>query len=161
MDVPIKLKVNGKEHDLQVEAKATLLEVLREQLKIKSVHRSCQEGECGVCTVLLNGEPITSCLMLAVQANGCNITTVEGLLGEDGSLHPLMKSFVENHGFQCGYCTSGFLLTAYALLNQSEKPTQEEIRKSIEGNLCRCTGYVNIVKSIEAAAEEKRAGDWW
>ena len=161
MDVPIRLKVNGKEYDLQVESEATLLEVLREKLKLNSVHRGCQEGECGVCTVLLNGEPITSCLTLAVQANGSEITTVEGLLGKKGELHPLMKSFVENHGLQCGYCTSGFLLTAYSLLNRADDLTEEDIRKGLEGNLCRCTGYVNIVESVQDAAEKKRSGNWW
>ena len=160
MKASIQLTVNNKKYALEVESRVTLLEVLRDQLKMNSVHRGCLEGECGVCTVLLNGEPVNSCLILAVQADGATITTLEGLLKND-ELHPLMKSFVENHGFQCGYCTSGVVMTAYSLLNQSEKPTQEEIRKSIEGNLCRCTGYVNIVKSIEAAAEEKRSGDWW
>ena len=160
MKAPIQLTVNQKEYALEVEPSAMLLEVLRDQLKLKSVHRGCLEGECGVCTVLLNSEPVNSCLILAVQADGAKIITLEGLL-KDGELHPLMKSFVENLGFQCGYCTSGFLMTAYSLLNNSKKPTEEEIRKGIEGNLCRCTGYVNIVKSIEAAAKEKDSGNWW
>ena len=160
MRAPIQLTVNNKEYRLEVEPRTTLLEVLRDQLKITSVHRGCQEGECGVCTVLLNGEPVYGCLTLAVQADGAKITTVEGMI-KDGELHPLMKSFLENHGMQCGYCTPGVLLTAYSLLNNSEKISKDEIRKGIEGNLCRCTGYVNIVKSIEAAADEKISGNWW
>ena len=161
MDVPIKLKVNGKDFELQVAPEATLLEVLREELKISSVHRGCQEGECGVCTVLQNGEPITSCLTLAVQASGSEITTVEGLLSEKGELHPLMKSFVEHHGLQCGFCTPGVLMTAYSLLNKGSELTEQEIRKGLEGNLCRCTGYVNIVKSVKDGVEKKRSGNWW
>jgi len=160
MVVPIRLKVNGKEYDLKIEARATLLEVLREQVKIKSVHQGCQEGECGVCTVLLNGEPVYSCLTLAVQADGTEVTTVEGLM-KDGELHPLMESFVENYAFQCGYCTPGFVMKAYYLLNKSDDLTEEAIRRGLVGNLCRCTGYVNIVKAIKAAAEKKRSGNWW
>lgn len=160
MRVPIQLTVNNKEYRVEVEPRTTLLEVLRDQLKITSVHRGCQEGECGVCTVLLNDEPVYGCLTLAVQADGAKITTVEGMI-KDGELHPLMKSFLENHGMQCGYCTPGVLLTAYSLLNNSEEVSRDEIRKGIEGNLCRCTGYVNIVKSIEAAADEKISGNWW
>jgi aerobic carbon-monoxide dehydrogenase small subunit len=160
MIVSIRLKVNRKEYDLKIEAQTTLLEVLREQLKIKSVHQGCQEGECGVCTVLLNGEPIYSCLTLAVQADGTEVTTAEGLL-KDGQLHPLMESFIENYAFQCGYCTPGFIMKAYYMLNQWDDLTEEAIRKGLEGNLCRCTGYVNIVKAIQDAAEKKRSGNWW
>ena len=160
MKVPVRLKVNKKEYKVEVEPRSTLLEALRDQLKIKSVHRGCEEGECGACTVLLNNEPVYSCLTLTVQTEGAEITTIEGLM-KDGVLHPIMKSFLDNCGLQCGYCTSGFILTAYFVLNNSEKLTDEEIRKSIEGNICRCTGYVNIVKSIKAAKEEKDSGKWW
>lgn len=158
--VSIQLIVNKRKYTLDIEPRATLLEVLRNRLKIKSVHRGCEEGECGTCTILLNDEPVCSCITLAAQADGTEITTVEGLL-KDGELHPLMKSFLENHGLQCGYCTPGLLMTAYYLLNHSENLTEKEIRKGIEGHLCRCTGYVNIVKSIEAAVKEKESGNWW
>lgn len=160
MKVPVQLKVNKKEYKVEVEPRSTLLEALRDQLKIKSVHRGCEEGECGACTVLLNNEPVYSCLTLTVQTEGAEITTIEGLM-KDGVLHPIMKSFLDNCGLQCGYCTPGFILTAYFVLNNSETLTDEEIRKSIEGNICRCTGYVNIVKSIKAAKEEKDSGKWW
>jgi carbon-monoxide dehydrogenase small subunit len=160
MKTAISLNVNRQEYRLNVEPKATLLEVLREELKLKSVHRGCQEGECGVCTVLLDDAPVNSCLILAVQTDGASITTLEGLR-KNGEFHPLMQSFLEQHGFQCGYCTPGFLLTAHALLSRSKRPSEAEIREGIAGNLCRCTGYVNIVKSIEAAADQKDAGNWW
>ncbi len=160
MKVPIEVKVNDKGYKLEVDPRTVLLELLRDQLKIKSVHRGCEEGECGACTILLNGEPVYSCLTLAAQSDGAEIITVEGL-SKDGKIHPLIRSFLENHGVQCGYCTPGFLMTAYFLINNSEKLTDEEIRKGIEGNLCRCTGYVNIVKSIKAAKEEKDSGNWW
>jgi len=160
MKTTISLYVNKRKYHLDVEPRETLLEVLREKLCLISVHRGCQEGECGVCTVLLDGDPVNSCLILAVQADGARITTLEGLR-KDSELHPLMKSFLEQHGFQCGYCTPGFLLTAYALLSRPKKLSEGEIREAIAGNLCRCTGYVNIVKSIEAAANQKDAGNWW
>jgi len=158
--VYVRLVLNGKEYEVETEPRATLLEVLRNKMNIKSVHRGCQEGECGACTVLLNGEPVCSCVVLAVQADGAEVTTVEGLL-KDGELHPLMKSFLDNHGLQCGFCTPGLLMTVYYLVNQSTSLTEGEIRKGIEGNLCRCTGYVNIVKSVEAAMKEKASGNWW
>jgi len=156
----IQLTVNKKNYEVEVDPRFTLLDLLRDQLKIKSVHRGCEEGECGACTVLLDGEPVYGCLILAFQADGAEITTVEGLIKDD-ELHPLMKSFLEHHALQCGYCTSGFLMTAYSLVNTSERLTEEEIRKGIGGNLCRCTGYVNIVKAINAAAKEKGSGNWW
>ncbi|HUU41988.1 MAG TPA: (2Fe-2S)-binding protein [Desulfatiglandales bacterium] len=160
MKTKIRLSVNEKDYEIEVEPHSTLLEVLRDHLKLKSVHRGCLEGECGVCTVMVNGEAVNSCLIFAVQADGEEITTLEGLM-RDGDPHPLMKSFHENYGFQCGYCTSGFIMSAYSLLRSSENPSREEISKSIEGNLCRCTGYMNIVKSIEASIEKKRSGIWW
>jgi len=160
MKVPVRFKVNKEEHKLEVDPRTTLLELLRNQLKIKSVHRGCEVGDCGACTVLLNGEPVYSCLTLAVQANEAEITTVEGLM-KDHELHPLMKSFLENRGLQCGYCTSGLLMTAYFLINNLGELTEEEIRKGIEGNICRCTGYMGIVKAIKAAAEGKNSGNWW
>lgn len=162
MKVAINLKVNGRNYHLDIDSQATLLEVLRNELAFQSVHRSCEEGECGACTVLFNGEPINSCLMLAIAADGAEILTTEGLI-KDGQRHPLMDAFVDLHGMQCGYCTPGMLMTSYALIEKAagQSITDEEIRKGIEGNLCRCTGYVNIVKAIRAAKEEKEAGNWW
>lgn len=160
MKVPVETKVNGKLYKLEVEARFTLLDILRDELNIKSVHRGCEEGECGACTVLLNGKPICSCLVLAPQADGAEVTTVEGLL-RDGELHPLMLAFVENHAIQCGYCTPGVIMTAYYLLNNLMEFTDEDLRRGIEGNLCRCTGYVHIIKAIKAAKRYKDSGNWW
>jgi len=160
MKVTIETRLNGKLYKLDVEPRATLLEVLRNELKIKSVHRGCEEGECGACTVLLNGKPICSCLVLAPRVDGAEITTVEGLL-RNGDLHPLMLAFIENHAIQCGYCTPGFIMTAYHLLNNSSEFTDETLRKGVEGNLCRCTGYVDIIKAIKAAKRYKDSGNWW
>lgn len=159
MKMNIRLVVNGEEFHVETEARITLLETLRNVLGIKSVHKGCLEGECGACTVLMDGEPVYSCLTLAAQAEGSEITTVEGLM-QGEKLHPLMESFVKNHGLQCGYCTSGLILTAYSFLNRTTEVTEESIRKSIEGNICRCTGYINIVKSIQAANKEKASGKW-
>lgn len=160
MTQTIHLTVNGSDHALVVDTRSTLLEVLREQLQLTSVHRSCNEGECGVCTALLDNEPVNSCLVLAVAADNMTVTTSEGLTRGD-ELHPLMQSFVDNHGFQCGYCTSGILMTSYSLLNQKRELDDHEVRKGLEGHICRCTGYVNIVKSIQAADTEKQDGNWW
>jgi len=160
MKVPVEIKVNNKSYKLEVEPRVTLLEALRDELKIKSVHRGCQEGECGACTVLLNGKPVYSCLVLAPRVDGAEITTVEGLL-KNGELHPLMSAFIENHAMQCGYCTPGLIMTTYYLLNNLTEFTDEELRKGIEGNLCRCTGYVHIVKAIKAAKRHKDSGNWW
>ena len=152
--------MNSKSYKLEVEPRVTLLEALRDELKIKSVHRGCQEGECGACTVLLNGKPVYSCLVLIPRVDGAEITTVEGLL-KNGELHPLMSAFIENHAIQCGYCTPGLIMTTYYLLNNLTEFTDEELRKGIEGNLCRCTGYVHIIKAIEAAKSHKDSGNWW
>ena len=160
MKVPVEVKVNSQLYKLELETRFTLLDVLRDELKIKSVHRGCEEGECGACTVLLNGKPIYSCLVLASQVDGAEITTVEGLLKE-GELHPLMLAFIENHAIQCGYCTPGIIMTAYYLLNNRTESTDEELRRGIEGNLCRCTGYVHIIKAIKAAKRYKDSGNWW
>lgn len=162
MKVSIRLNVNDREHDLRVDSRATLLEVLREQLKLTSVHRSCEEGECGACTILFNGDPVNSCLILATAADGARIVTTEGL--QDGEkLHPLMEAFLEYHGLQCGFCTPGLLMTAYALIEKSNgrEMSESEIRRGIEGNLCRCTGYTDIIRAIRAAASARRSGNWW
>ncbi|MFO7801583.1 MAG: (2Fe-2S)-binding protein [Desulfovermiculus sp.] len=160
MKQDITLVVNGQEHHLQVEPWSTLLDVLRDELHVNSVRRSCGEGECGACTVLLNNEPVNSCLILAVSVDGQSISTSEGLNKGD-ELHPLMQSFVDNHGFQCGFCTSGILMTSYSVLNENQNLDDGQVRKSLEGHMCRCTGYVNIVKSVQAAQKEKEAGNWW
>ncbi len=162
MQVAINLTVNHKNYQLDVDAHATLLDVLRRESACQSVHRSCEEGECGACTVLFNGEPVNSCLILAVAADGAEIITTEGLV-RDGQRHPLMDAFVDLHGMQCGFCTPGMLMAAYAFIEKTagQAVTDEQIRKGIEGNLCRCTGYVNIVKSIRAAKLQKDAGNWW
>lgn len=161
MKVAVQLKVNNEEVRVEVEPQMTLIELLRDQLKVMSVHRGCEEGECGACTVLADGEPLYSCITLAVQADGMEIRTVDGLSQGD-EMHPLNKAFLENHGSQCGYCTPGFIMTAHSLIDKSEgELTETEIRKGLEGNLCRCTGYVNIVKGVKAAQKEKDAGNWW
>ena len=160
MTMRVRIEVNTRSHSLEVEPRETLLDVLRNRLHLASVHRSCQEGECGACTVLLNGEPVNSCLVLAVSADNSRILTSEGLQG-DGRMHPLMRAFLDEHGFQCGYCTPGILMNAYALLSQGGEMTDAEIRKRLEGNLCRCTGYVNIVRAVQSAKRSRQAGDWW
>ena len=160
MKASIRITVNQKEYHLEIESRATLLDVLRDNLKLKSVHRSYEEGECGACTVLLDNEPVYSCLTLAVQADGKKITTLEGLI-KDGRPYPLIRIFTEHHAIQCGYCSPGMILTAYSLVNNNESLDQRKIRKGLEGNICRCTGYVNIVKAIETAVESRASGDWW
>lgn len=160
MKVPIEIKVNDKLYKLKVQPRATLLDILRDELRIKSVHRGCEEGECGACTVLLNRKPIYSCLVLAPQVDGAEITTVEGLLKGD-ELHPLMLAFIENHAIQCGFCSPGVIMTAYFLLNNLREFTDEDLRRGIEGNLCRCTGYQHIIKAIKAAKGYKDSGNWW
>ena len=148
----ITVTVNGKPEYLAVPSHITLLEMLREQLALTGTKNGCSAGECGACTVLIDGEPVNSCMMLAVEADGREITTVEGLAAEDGQLTCLQEAFVDLNAVQCGFCTSGMLLSAHALLQRRPHPTEEEIREAIVGNLCRCTGYVRIVKSVQAAA---------
>ena len=160
MSVSIHIRVNGTDHRLGVEARETLLEVLRAGLGLFSVHRGCEIGECGACTVLMDNEAVYSCITLAVQADGKDITTLEGLM-KDGQLHPLVKAFLDKNGIQCGYCSPGVILTAYAMIGNGDEPDREAIRKGLEGNICRCTGYVNIVNSVEEAVRRKAGGDWW
>ena len=150
--VPIKITVNGKLYELAVEPRLLLVEMCREQLDLTGTHVGCDTTYCGACTVLLNGLPVKSCTTFAVQADGAEITTVEGL-EKDGQLHPLQQAFVERHALQCGYCTPGMLLSGVYLLSRHPHPTEQEIRKGISGNTCRCTGYENIFKALEAAAE--------
>jgi carbon-monoxide dehydrogenase small subunit len=162
MKMAVTLNVNNTIHQLEIDSGATLLEVLRNEVHHQSVHRSCEEGECGACTVLMDGEPVNSCLILAASAQGSEILTSEGLMRGD-ELHPLMRAFVDELGLQCGFCTPGMVMSAYALINRwnDEELSDMDIRKAIEGNLCRCTGYVNIVKSIRRAKEARDAGNWW
>ncbi len=149
----IKLTINEKAYELAVEPNQTLVDLIRTQTGLTGTKKGCEVGDCGSCTVIMDGKPVNSCLVLAVQANGSEITTVEGLETERG-LHPLQKSFVEKQGAQCGFCTPGMLLSAKSLLDRNPDPSETEIRRAISGNLCRCTGYAKIVTSIQAAAKE-------
>ncbi len=156
-DHTVEISVNGERYEREVEARKLLVHFLRDDLDLTGTHVGCDTGNCGACTVLLDGQTVKSCMLLAVQADGAELTTVEGLalLAGDGELTSLQRAFSEHHGLQCGYCTPGMLLSATYLLAQNPKPTEEEIsRRAIQGNICRCTGYVNIVKSIKAAAGE-------
>jgi carbon-monoxide dehydrogenase small subunit len=153
--VPIEVTVNGQRYQREVEPRLLLVQLLREELRLTGTHIGCDTTYCGACTVQLNGAPVKSCTVLAVQADGGEVLTVEGL-EKDGQLHPLQKAFSEHHGLQCGYCTPGMLMSAHALLAANPEPDAKAIRKAIQGNLCRCTGYQNIFKAIEAAATELR-----
>ena len=155
--ISIRVTVNGAEHEALVEPRRLLADFLREDLGLTGTHLGCEHGVCGACTVLLEGESVRSCLLFAVQANGRSVMTVEGLASADGSLHPIQQAFWEQHGLQCGFCTPGFLMTAYELLQANPIPGEDEIRAAISGNLCRCTGYQNIVRSVRAAAEKMGA----
>jgi len=150
----ITLNVNGVEHEVEVAPHHTLLEVLREKLGCTEVKNSCNQGECGACTVLVDGKAVSSCLTLAMQVDGKEITTARGL-AKDGKLHPLQEKFIEHGAVQCGYCTPGMLLSAKALLGENPHPSEEEVRVAISGNICRCTGYQQIVEAIMAAAAEQ------
>jgi aerobic-type carbon monoxide dehydrogenase small subunit (CoxS/CutS family) len=147
----VTVDVNGTSYEREVDARRLLVHFLRDDLDLTGTHIGCDTGNCGACTVLVNGEAMKSCMVLAIQADGAEITTVEGLAG-DGELTPLQQAFSAHHALQCGYCTPGMLLSATYLLRHNPQPTEEEIRKAIQGNICRCTGYVNIVEAISAAA---------
>jgi carbon-monoxide dehydrogenase small subunit len=152
----IKLNVNGAEQVVDVEPRTSLLDCLRECLGLTGAHAGCEHGVCGACTVLLDGAPARACLMFAVQADGYEITTIEGLTPGPGELSPLQDAFCETHGMQCGYCTPAMILTAHALLLKNASPTREDIVEAISGNICRCTGYAQIVEAIALAAERMR-----
>jgi len=152
MKQEIRLQVNGDFYDVFVKPSETLLDVLRDKLGLMGTKKSCDVGDCGACTVLLDGEPVTSCLTLAVSARGKAITTIEGV-AEGQNLHPIQKAFVEHGAIQCGYCTPGMIMTAKAFLEENPDPTEEGIKEAISGNLCRCTGYVKIIEAIKAAAQ--------
>jgi carbon-monoxide dehydrogenase small subunit len=153
----ISLKLNGESHTKEVESRLLLVHFIREELNLTGTHIGCDTTSCGACTVIMNGRPVKSCTVFAVQAEGAEITTVEGL-AQNGNLHPIQEGFMEKHGLQCGFCTPGMMMTSVALLKDNPDPTEEEIRWGISGNLCRCTGYVNIVKAVQYAAEKMKGG---
>ena len=154
----LSLTVNGEPVEALVDPAKTLLEVLREDLQLTGTKHGCELGECGACAVLVNGEPVLSCLALAVEATDAHITTIEGIT-QGGALHPLQHAFADLGGSQCGYCTPGIILTAKALLDREPNATADQIKEALSGNLCRCTGYIQIVESVQRAAEALRAGD--
>ena len=155
----VELTVNGQRHVVEVEARTTLLDCLRDWLGLTGAHAGCEHGVCGACTVLLDGVAVRSCLMFAVQADSYAITTIEGLAPAPGELSPLQDAFCETHGMQCGYCTPAMILTAHALLASNPSPTREEIVEAISANICRCTGYAQIVEAIALAAERMRGSN--
>jgi len=149
----VKLTVNGKTYEREVEARLLLSDFLRHDLGLTGTHVGCEHGVCGACTILLDGDPVRSCLILAVQADGRELMTVEGLSPAPGELHPLQQAFWEAHGLQCGFCTPGFLMTLVPFLEENPSPTEHEIRQALSGNLCRCTGYQHIVDAVQLAAD--------
>jgi aerobic carbon-monoxide dehydrogenase small subunit len=151
--VRIKVTVNGTAHESDVEPRTLLVYYVREALGLTGTNVGCDTSSCGACTLHVNGESVKSCTMLAVQADGQQITTIEGLAAADGTLHPMQEAFRQNHGLQCGYCTPGMVMAAVGLLQENAHPSEAEVREGLEGNLCRCTGYHNIVKSVLACAE--------
>jgi aerobic carbon-monoxide dehydrogenase small subunit len=150
---PVKVSVNGRPTEATVEPRLTLADYLRERCGLKGTHLGCEHGACGACTVLVDGQAMRSCLMFAVQADGCEVTTVEGIASGDGELSPVQAALRECHGLQCGFCTPGFVMSITALLRDNPKPTDEEIREGLSGNFCRCTGYQGIVNAVHRAAE--------
>jgi len=146
----VAVTLNGEIYEQEVEARRLLVHFIRDDCGLTGTHVGCDTGNCGACTVLLEGRAIKSCMMLAVQADGASIDTVEGLASEDGQLHPLQQAFSDHHGLQCGYCTPGMLMSAKALLARNPSPSEEDVRKAIQGNICRCTGYVGIVEAIQS-----------
>jgi carbon-monoxide dehydrogenase small subunit len=153
----VSMTVNGQQRSGDVEPRLLLVHFIRDVLGLTGTHVGCDTSQCGACTIIMNGKAVKSCTVLTVQAEGADIMTIEGL-AKDGQLHPIQQGFWQEHGLQCGYCTPGMIMTAYDLLNNNPSPTEEEIRKGIEGNLCRCTGYQNIVKAIQYAAREMGSG---
>ena len=154
----VKLKVNGKQEMVYVEPWWSLAQVLREELGLTGLKVGCDQGDCGSCTILLRGKAIRSCLYLAVRAENKDVLTIEGLQSKDGRLDPLQEAFIEHFALQCGFCTPGMILAAKGLLNENPRPTEEEVRQALGGNLCRCTGYVTIVEAVLAAATKNREG---
>jgi carbon-monoxide dehydrogenase small subunit len=155
----IKLKVNRRNFTVSVKPTDVLVDVLRDKLGLTGTKKSCGQGDCGACTVLMDGKAVNACLMLAMDAQGQEITTIEGLEGEDGTLHPLQEAFVENAAIQCGFCTPGMILSAKSLLDEIPHPTEEEVRQALSGNLCRCTGYAKIVQAVLDASGKMGASE--
>ena len=153
----IELTVNGERRDLAIEPRRTLVDVLRHDLGLTGTHVGCEHGICGACTVLVDGEPTRACLVFGVQADDCEVQTVEGLAGADGELNPLQEAFSAHHALQCGFCTPGFLMLATALLRENPDPTDDEIREAMASNICRCTGYQSILEAVRAAADAQKA----
>jgi aerobic-type carbon monoxide dehydrogenase small subunit (CoxS/CutS family) len=149
----VSVEINGEVYEREVEARTLLVHFIRDVVDLTGTHVGCDTGNCGACTVLLDGKTVKSCMLLAIQADGSKVTTVEGLAGADGELTALQQAFSKSHALQCGYCTPGMLLSATYLLEQNPHPSEEEIRRGIQGNICRCTGYVNIVEAIKTASE--------
>jgi aerobic carbon-monoxide dehydrogenase small subunit len=154
----ITMRVNGREMTGSAEPRMTLADFIRDELLLTGTHLGCEHGVCGACTILMDGRSVRSCLLFAVQAEGQELTTVEGLASEDGQLSPIQQAFSDHHGLQCGFCTPGFLMTVAEFLEENPDPQDDEIRLRLSGNLCRCTGYQNIVQAVKAAAHEKRTG---
>ena len=151
-ELPVEVSVNGRRYGATVEPRLTLADYLREKCGLTGTHLGCEHGACGACTVLLDGQAVRSCLIFAVQADGQDVATIESLAAPDGTLHPMQQAFMESHGLQCGYCTPGMVMASIGLLNENPNPTEEEVRHGLEGNLCRCTGYHNIVKAVAQGA---------
>jgi len=151
--VEITVTINGKAHTADVEPRTLLVQFIRESVGLTGTNIGCDTSSCGACSIHLDGEAVKSCTVLAVQADGHDVTTIEGMAAADGTLHPMQRAFMENHGLQCGYCTPGMVMAATSLLNENPNPTEEEVRIGLEGNLCRCTGYHNIVQSVLACAK--------
>jgi carbon-monoxide dehydrogenase small subunit len=157
--ITVSTTVNGEHHTVDVEPRTLLLHLLREQLGLTGTHTGCETGQCGACTVLLDGRAVKSCMVLAAQVEGRSVTTIEGLADSPDNLHPLQNVFWEEHGLQCGYCTPGMILSSLALLRDTPNPSEPEIRHALEGNICRCTGYQSIVRAVQVAAEQLSADD--
>ena len=155
----ISFNLNGEDIQVLAEPNRTLLDLLRDDLGLTGTKKGCEAGECGACTVMLDGRPVNSCITLVAEVEGCRVITVEGV-AQDGQLTPLQKQFIDKWAFQCGYCTAGMIMSAKALLERNAHPTEQEIREAIEGNLCRCTGYVKIVEAIQAVSAEMDAMGW-
>jgi len=156
--VRLAITVNGVEHDVLVEPRTLLLDFLRDELELKGAHAGCEHGVCAACTVLVDGEATRSCLMFAAQLEGAEVRTVESLAAPDGTLHPLQQAFMQEHGLQCGFCTPGMLMAAYELLEHTPMPAPDDVREALGGNICRCTGYQNIVNAVSAAGSMAQAG---
>ena len=153
MSVKVSMSVNGKAVGAEVEERTLLVSFIRETLRLTGTHVGCDTAQCGACTILMNGRAVKSCNMLAMQAEGAEVVTIEGIAAPDGTLHPMQEAFRQHHGLQCGFCTPGMVISAIDLVNNTPNPTEQQIREQLDGNLCRCTGYHNIVKAVAAAAQ--------